>query len=119
MDAEVKFACPRRTGEIGPWDHRAVEDEWRDGRCSFCGSMAPDAFLAEARAGAELVPTDKNYKVYVTAAAEGSREQKFYFQHLDEGQRRAFLELLNAGTLKLGYPGHFYVLPFFISRGRK
>lgn len=44
---------------------------------------------------------------------EGAQETKFYFQHLSEDQRREFVELLNAGTMRIGYPGHFYVRPFF------
>lgn len=67
--------------------------------------------MKDAAAGVELVPTDKNYKVY------GARHGKFYFQHLSVEQRKAFVELLNAKTLKLAFPGHFYVLPFFMTRG--
>ncbi len=49
------------------------DDEWRlderrggdNGVCSYCGSLHPDDFMAAARAGCELGPTDKGYKVYV------------------------------------------------------
>ena len=41
------------------------------------------------------------------------RHEKFYFQHLDEAGRDRFIELYNAGRMKLGEPGHFYQLPFF------
>lgn len=109
--SEPFFACPRRVDEWGPWDHEAVVDTWREDRtCSFCGSLEPSDFLEAARGGAELTPTDKNYKVYV-----GER-RKFYFQHLDAAGRVEFVELLNSQKLNLRYPGHFYVLPFFVER---
>lgn len=38
---------------------------------------------------------------------------KFYFQHLSEDGRARFVTLLNAKKINLGYPGHFYRLPFF------
>lgn len=41
---------------------------------------------------------------------------KFYFQHLTPSQCVRFVELLNAGKVKIGEPGRFYVMPFFISR---
>lgn len=104
--------CPRRDEMVGPFK-LPEQDEWRDGRCSFCGSIAPDMFLTVAEMGAELGPTDKDYKVYV----EGAEHRKFYFQHLDEAGKRHFVELLNAKKLNIGSPGHFYVLPFFMRRG--
>jgi hypothetical protein len=105
--------CPRRA-EIGGVLLRAdlpEADTWVRGTCSYCGSIAPDEFMRLAREGVELGPTDKNYKVYV-----GSERRKFYFQHLSFGQELEFIELYNTRTLKIGYPGHFYVLPFFCSR---
>jgi hypothetical protein len=68
--------------------------------------VSPEAFMAAAESGAQLGPSDKNFKVYVASG-------KFYFQHLDEPQRGRFIELLNAGSLNIGYPGRFYVTPFF------
>jgi len=43
-------------------------------------------------------------------------ETKFYFQHLSPEQQKRFIELLNARKIKLGMPGHFYVLPFFMGK---
>ena len=41
---------------------------------------------------------------------------KFYFQHLDtQALRDRFIELHNAKKIKIGFPGHFYVRPFFCS----
>lgn len=104
--------CPRRS-EVPSTFKLPEQDEWRDGRCSFCGSLSPEKFFAAIEAGVELGPTDKNYKVYVDFGAHGS-SGKFYFQHLDEAQKRHFVELLNAKTLTIGYPGHFDVQPFFV-----
>lgn len=41
-------------------------------------------------------------------------ETKFYFQHFTEEQARKFIDLLNEKKLHIGYPGHFYIRPFFI-----
>lgn len=100
--------------------------------------------MARLEAGdVELGPTDKSYKVYVRNKGGANFKQtsrncpkdatctgpadcthwttremdqtKFYFQHLSSDQCRRFVELLNVLKLKFGYPGHFYVTPFFIS----
>jgi len=73
----------------------------------------------------EMVGTAGNK--YMTWSCEGPRtcthwvtremsSAKFYFQHLSEGQRTRFIELLNDKKIK--FPGGigFYVLPFFISK---
>lgn len=41
---------------------------------------------------------------------------KFYFQHLSEEGKTEFTRLLNECRVKLGAPGYFYVLPFFLRR---
>ena len=64
--------------------------------------------MALVRAGAELTPTDKAYKVYVNSNA------KFYFLHLSEPQMIEFVQLYNDKKFPLAYPGHFYVMPFFM-----
>lgn len=43
-------------------------------------------------------------------------ETKFYFQHLSVDQKKRFVELLNEKKIQIGYPGHFYVRPFFIAK---
>ena len=69
----------------------------------------------------ELTPTDKNYKVYVRALGGdlfGGKDflggNKLYFHHLNTEQRERFVKLHNDKKLKLGLPGHFYRLPFFM-----
>lgn len=60
----------------------------------------------------------ENHKLHdMIAARSGADIGKFYFQHLSVDQRRQFLDLVNSGTMVIGYPGHFYTLPFFIRRG--
>lgn len=122
------------------------EAHWRvDQTCSYCGSLNPDVLMARIEAGdVELGPTDKSYKVYVRnkdgeafqqhyrncgrgAECTGpddcthwvtreTSQTKFSFQHLSDEQRTRFVDLLNQGKLHIGYPGHFYTLPFFIGR---
>lgn len=68
------FQCPRR-GEGGPTSYTGV-DHWdsREGDCSYCGSMHPDSFMELLRSGAQITPTDKNYKAYVSVPTENPGE---------------------------------------------
>ena len=108
--------CPRRA-ELGvplAYAQTTGTDEYErrgDSRgCSYCGSMHPGDFMDAVRAGVEIGPTDKNYKAYV-----GDRG-KFYYQHLSVAQQEEFVGLQNAKRITWGYPGHPYVLPFFMGR---
>jgi hypothetical protein len=105
-----EWKCPRRGENPGPWSFLPEYDAWAGGRCSYCGSLNPGEFMRRAEIGERLIPTDKNYKVYIGAT------EKFYFQHLSIEQRKAFIDLLNSRKLSIGEPGHFYVLPFFMQR---
>ena len=116
--------CPRRMSDFGPWKREEGLDDFTSGHgiigqargCTFCGSMAPDDFMEAARTGAEMGPTDKSYKVYVQGwAPNGRNGGKFYFQHLSVEQQQEFIDLLNAKTMNIGYPGHFYTKPFFVT----
>lgn len=99
--------CPRRA-EAGPMFKLPEHDTWReDETCSYCGSLSEKAFFALLESGSKLGPTDKNYKVYI------GDHRKFYFQHLSpEGQTR-LIQMVNDKAIAFGYPGHFYVLPYF------
>lgn len=44
------------------------------------------------------------------------KQDKFYFQHFTEEECQKFIELYNSRKMKLGYPGRFYVSPFFARR---
>lgn len=114
------FRCGRRD----PWvpgspfvlDSTEYGDKWRDdGTCNYCGSMNPEALLGAIKDGsATLIPTDKNYKVYVEIAKDDSTTRhKFYFQHFSKEQGDEFISLYNDKTMKIGAPGHFYVTPYF------
>lgn len=65
------LTCPRRMVEVGPWERSEGLDSWvsRDGYqvCSFCGCLHPDKFFDLVESGAEVGPTDKNYKAYIQA----------------------------------------------------
>lgn len=131
--------CPRRMAEMGPWDHREGIDEWtetprREGEmtpfCSFCGSLHPGKFLELIARGWSVGPTDKNYKAYLHQVFTGPertavpgeplpvleqfRQSKFYYMHLSEEQRQQFIGLYNDGVMRIGDPGYFYVLPYFM-----
>lgn len=121
-------SCPRRMKDVGPWDRREGIDRWsnrhgivgsRERACTFCGSLPPDRFLELVEQGYVVGPTDKTYKAYLHAPGDGpeggSMVGKFYFQHFTADQQQQFVDLLNAKRVAIGYPGHFYVPPFFVS----
>ena len=109
--------CPRkRDATMGI--QRRHKTKWRrDGTCSYCGSLKSDLFFAAIDRGVELVPTDKNYKVYLQGpeAPNVRGAAKFYFQHLDKDEKKAFVDMLNTKYLNIGIPGHFYRPPYFVS----
>lgn len=107
--------------------------------CGFCGSLSPDLFMQWLRDGGQLGSTSKNYKAYIDCpypserygettekqvAIDGGgsyksisvygRTAKFYFQHLDEAQRREFVELYNSGHVTFAGGFGFETLPFFM-----
>jgi hypothetical protein len=103
-----QHSCPRRMGELGPWDRKENLDWWNetgeDRTCSFCGSGHPEdvlAFLKQVdgeKFSAEMA-TGKNYKLYLSGKAKNAGEGmiKFYMQHLSvmpEEFRDAFSEAL-------------------------
>lgn len=55
-------------------------------------------------------------RVLVIGPTEPTKQDKFYFQHLSSDERRRFVELMNAHVLRIGAPGRFYVIPFFVTR---
>ncbi len=131
-----EHACPRGAEHLSPGRAVWLPDE----SCSYCGSLHPDVFMERLERGdVVLHPTDKDYKVYVAACAGAAQflqsyrggadaigrpvwtsrqieQTKFYFQHLSADQRQRFVALLNFKSLRIGEPGYFYRLPFFICR---
>lgn len=104
--------CPRRQ-EHGDMSMFKVpeDDNWDHGYCSWCGSLPQEDLFDAIEKNAEIVPTDKNYKIYVRLS--GEQQKKFYFQHLDEEGKAKFIELHNKSALNLSVPGYFYVMPYF------
>lgn len=116
------MTCPRAIenghGPGSPFLLGTTEPE--DGTCGYCGSFSGEQFLAMVEAGAELGPTDKNYKVYLQGdhVLPHRGAAKFYFQHLSVEQRQRFIDLLNEKRVKIGMPGYFYTTPFFLTYSR-
>lgn len=116
-DIVAKDTCPRRyenySEVVELLDGWFLKDDllW----CVYCGSLQPDMMLSLMTMDCELGPTDKNYKVYLRNV-NGLYIGKFYFQHFTLENRMRFIEIYNTKprTFTIGYPGHFYVLPFFI-----
>lgn len=106
--ASTGVSCPRRFSGFGPWKREEGLDDWKDGRCTFCGSITPEAFLSRVFDGERLVPTDKSYKAYI------GDYDKFYYQHLSQEQRVEFFTFYKSGNINFAEPGYFYVLPYFI-----
>ena len=106
--------CPRREEIAGYAYAKGLEppDEWReDGTCSWCGSKNPEFVFQAIENGLEIVPTDKNYKIYILT---NPGTPKFYFQHFSKEDRKRFTDLLNDKKIKFAQPGYFYRLPFFL-----
>src|ERR1035437_10161277 len=76
--------------------------------CSYCGSCHPKEVFKAIEAGKSITPTDKSFKIYF----DGMR--KFYFQHFSVEEKKRFIALYNDKAILLNYPGHFYVIPFFM-----
>lgn len=114
--------CPRRRENPSSYTIFPGEDSWetRGGlytHCSYCGSLNPDTLLELIQGGLCTVgPTDKNYKAYI-AVIGGEDHIKFYYQHFSEDQKLQFFNMYRDQTVMLGYPGYFYVLPYFIQHG--
>lgn len=114
--ADLLFTCGRQLES--PMGLGGPAAFWEaDKTCSYCGSLSQERFFELVEDGAEVGPTDKGYKAYVTH--QDVRHAKFYFQHLDEAGRDRFITLVNERKMKIGFPGHFYVLPYFCARAPK
>lgn len=104
---EASQTCPRRINGFGPWEREEGLDSWRkDNTCSFCGSLKPELVFEAIEQGKEVTPTDKSYKIYIDGG-------KAYFQHFSGEQQTKLVELVNTKKINFGFPGYFYVLPFF------
>ena len=115
-----QLPCPRSSEATLSVQFKEAENTYwrRDGTCSYCGSINTDQLFKAIEDGVEIGPTDKDYKIYLNGndAPIVSGACKFYFQHLIGAEMEKFVELYNDKTMKIGYPGHFYVKPFFMKR---
>lgn len=57
---------------------------------------------------------EKEWQQMPAAAGHGETLAKFYYQHLGGDQQQRFVDLINAKAMKIGPPGYFYALPFFV-----
>lgn len=95
-----KFICPRSIAEGRPFNAK-WEVSGGERRCSYDGSMHPDAFMEYVKAGKTVGSTDKSYKFY----AQDDGFQKFYTHHLSNEQGFEFWELWQAAQINFGaYP---------------
>lgn len=56
---------------------------------------------------------DADWDTHEASKLTGRTVAKFYFVHLSVEQQAEFLELYNTRAMRLSYPGHLYVLPYF------
>lgn len=87
---------------------RTPEELEQEKRRWLQGPLAQILIANGADAEAEW---EKEYRPL--AESDGGSQAKFYFQHLSADQRREFIELYNDKKMRVGYPGHFYVHPYF------
>jgi hypothetical protein len=59
---------------------------------------------------------EQEWQQMPAARGHGQTVAKFYYQHLSPDQGSRFVDMVNDGTLRIGLPGYFYVLPFFMTR---
>jgi len=99
-----------------------TDEEQAERRASWLASFTPLEVRAVAD-GAGKTPEEYRaeleavYEQQVAPTVQGSTEAKFYLQHLSVEQQGEFIRLYNEGGMKVGYPGHLYVLPYFAQPG--
>ena len=111
--------CPRMEEFPSPPFKRPSESEWREnGTCNYCGSMSPEQVFESIEKGATVIPTDKDYKIYIEGVNFPGLTGmcKFYFQHFSRENKIKFIRLVSEGSVKFPSSGGFVVLPFFMSR---
>ncbi len=108
--------CPRREELASEVFKLPETDSWRTEKngirtCSHCGSLHPDDFMKFVEYNAEIGPTDKSYKFYITAANDSVKGAgKFYTQHFQgTGLGANFRALIKQRNVNWGLPGYPYV----------
>jgi len=79
-------------------------------------SMSPARMAACAEHADDVqAAIEHEWEQMAAARGHGDAVAKFYYQHLSSAQMDRFIELVNSKQMKIGMPGHFYVLPYFAS----
>lgn len=90
---------------------------WSNGNI---GRAVREAALAAGASEAEAdAITDDHWRTHEEPYVAGHRSAKFYFQHLSAEQQDEFIALHNSRQMSIGYPGRFYVAPYFCGTGEK
>lgn len=104
VTAEAAGEDPNEKHVISARNHGGPEDGWVEVGDEEREAMKRDGWQSEY--------------AYIQFSSRGdTRSSKFYFEHLSDEQKEEFVELINKKKVKIGYPGHFYNLPFFVSHG--
>ncbi|MEU0213691.1 hypothetical protein ABZ281_00735 [Streptomyces sp. NPDC006265] len=81
----------------------------------FTAQELRDSALARGEtADATHAALEAAYYAQVAPLTAGSKEAKFYFQHLTHQQQQEFVDLYRTERMEVGYPGRFYQPPFFM-----
>lgn len=92
------------------------ERKWR--QVAFTSAREDTQTPTPAEVDAELARLwDKHGKKMAWEAAYAGPQYKFYFQHLNSVHRAEFVALYNDEQMSVGYPGHFYITPYFCVTG--
>lgn len=94
-------------------EKRAKKERWLAGDIAQALKTAREAEGKTPEQVAEEL--DRAYRAENPMADSAGQKAKFYFQHFSGEQRDQFIQLHNSRQMKVGYPGHFYVPPFFAS----
>ena len=118
--------CPRFARSILPGPGFVPSWSAEDGRCTFCGSIQPDALFEAIVNDAEIYSANKNNKVFIRFVefdpdtglrkAVDEPEEIFQFEHFVVEERERFVQLLNAGDIRFGYPGYLLTQPYFVQK---
>jgi len=79
------------------------------------GGLIAKTVLELLEDGAELIPTDKSYKIYIRHKDLPS-QTKAYFDNWTAEEQAKLIELVNTKKIIFAYPGYFYVKPFFCEK---
>lgn len=99
----------------------ATAEEMADRKAKWLAGMTHDGVDDNARERGETPEEFRaaladHYDREIARTEAFGTQAKVYFQHLSVEQQDDFIGLHNAKLIKFGYPGGFYVTPFFAQR---